>query len=165
MWIVGVGTAYAARGESSFSSVAQSAPRQTSTSSLESRAQEYWARRQAKDLSGAYPYYCSAYRARVSLAQFLQMTRLVRFDLRDVRVTVTDAASAKDRAEVTIAYKFLMPTLGDQLLDGQTKEVWARDPDGQWCKQDEPVVLPFPASSPTPSAALGVLRAVQSTKS
>lgn len=124
-------------------------PQQTTKpkpSSLESRAQEYWTRRQAKDLAGAYPYYCSAYRARVSQGQFLQMTRLVRFDLRDVRVTA--AASSGDRAEVTVAYKFQMPTLADQLLDGQAKEMWVRDADGQWCKEDEPLSLPFPPPAP-----------------
>jgi hypothetical protein len=122
-----------------------SAPQPTA-SSLESRVQEYWVRRQAKDLAGAYPYYCSAYRSRVSQGQFLQMTRLVRFDIQDVRVT--GVTSSGDRAEATIAYKFLMPTLLNQLLDGRTTDVWARDADGKWCKEDEPLVLPFPPPAP-----------------
>jgi hypothetical protein len=150
MWLAGIGSMCAARGELSSAAAARAPQRavdsvatgQPAPSSLESRVQDYWGRRQAKDLSGAYPYYCSAYRARVSQAQFLQMTRLVRFDLRDVHVT--RAALAGDRADVTIAYRFLMPTMVDQPLEGQTKETWARDTDGQWCKADEPVVLPFP---------------------
>jgi hypothetical protein len=157
MSAVSIGSLCAARTESSSVLIARTQQKtamsrtslsQSPASSLQSRAEGYWARREAKDLSGAYPFYCSAYRARVPLAQFLQMTRLVRFDLRDIRVSLP--ASTGDRAEVTIAYRFLMPTLGDQLLDGQTKESWVRDSDGQWCKEDEPVLLPFPPSLPTP---------------
>ena len=120
--------------------------------SLENRAQQYWARRQAKDLTGAYPFYCSTYRSRVSQAQFLQLTRLVRFDLSDVRVAET--AVTGDRAEVTIAYKFLAPLLNGQALDGQAKETWIRDTDGQWCKEDEAVALPFPPGPSVPPPAV-----------
>lgn len=126
--------------------VAPAGPAVTSAS-VESRAQQYWERRQAKDLTGAYPFYCSAYRSRVSLAQFLQLTRLVRFDLSEARVA--DVAVTGDRAQITITYKFMAPTLAGQLLDGRTIETWIRDPDGQWCREDEPLALPFP-QSPSP---------------
>ena len=115
--------------------------------SLEARAQAYWDRRQAKDLTGAYPFYCSSYRSRVSQAQFLQMTRLVRFTLQNVKVTRT--VPKGDRMEVTVDYRFLVPTLPEPEAGGQTKEIWARDADGRWCKEDEPLVLPFPESTPT----------------
>ena len=122
---------------------------------LEKRAQAYWERRQAKDLSGAYPFYCASYRSRVSQADFLQMTRLVRFTLRDVKVSQMVAVGA--RAEITVDYRFMIPTLPNPENSGQTKEMWARDPDGQWCKEDEPLVLPFPDSfvnqSPPPPGA------------
>jgi len=121
------------------------------SASVEPRAQQYWARRQAKDLTGAYPFYCSGYRSRVSQAQFLQLTRLVRFDLSDIRVV--QATVSGDRAEVTIAYKFVAPLVSAQPLDGQAKETWVRDTDGQWCKEDEPVALPFPQSPSLPAGA------------
>jgi hypothetical protein len=121
---------------------------ESATSALQIRAQSYWGRRQAKDLSGAYSFYCSAYKARVPLAEFLQMTRLTRFDLKDARVT--DLKPSGDSVEVVVNYRFVMPTLADQLLDGQTSERWARDSNGEWCKPDEPIVLPFPPQPVAP---------------
>jgi hypothetical protein len=113
---------------------------------LEIRAQQYWDRRRAKDLSGAYSFYCSEYRARVSQAQFLQMTRLVRFDLTEARIAKVQVD--EQQADVTVAYRFLLPTLPGQLADGESTESWRRDTDGQWCKDDEPLVLPFPDVPP-----------------
>lgn len=121
--------------------------------SLEMRAQQYWARRQAKDLTGAYPFYCSAYRARVPLPQFLQLTRLVRFDLSEVRVA--EAAVTGNRADVSVVYKFVAPMVSAQTLDGRAKETWIRDTDGQWCKEDEPIALPFPPGAQGPPPAGG----------
>ena len=122
-------------------------------SAIEARAQKYWERRQAKDLLGAYPFYCAVFRARVSQSQFLHMTRLTRFDLSDSRVTsVTIKDQANDKAQVTVDYKFLVPTLSGQPVPGRVTELWALDPDGQWCKQDEPLVMPFGPPPP----ALGV---------
>jgi len=116
---------------------------------IEARAQNYWERRQAKDLLGAYPFYCTAFRARVSQSQFLQMTRLIRFNLTETRVTsVTINDQANDKAQVTVDYKFVVPTLSAEPVPGRVTELWALDPDGQWCKADEPFVLPF--RSPTP---------------
>lgn len=118
----------------------------TNAVSIEKRVQEYWDRRKAKDLAGAYPFYCSPYRSRVSQAQFLQLTRLVRFDLLEVRVA--SVVPMADRAEVTIAYRFMVPTLPEPERDGRTTEIWARDTNEQWCKEDEPLVLPFPSTTP-----------------
>jgi hypothetical protein len=88
----------------------------------------------------------------VSQAQFLQMTRLVRFDLTDVHVA--GVTTEGNRATVRIAYHFMMPTISTDPLPGEASEVWLREPDGQWCKEDEPIVLPFPAAgqsgSPVP---------------
>jgi hypothetical protein len=119
---------------------ARATPAQATT--LEDRVQQYWKRRQAKDLAGAYPFYCAAYRARVSQTEYLQLTRLARFDLSDVRIAGT--APSAGGVAVTIAYRFLMPTISDRPLDGHATEIWTRDAGGEWCKQDEPVVLPFP---------------------
>jgi hypothetical protein len=109
---------------------------------LLSRARAYWERRQAKDLAGAYAFYCAGYKGRVSQPQLMQMTRLNRFDLKDISVSAT--MTGADRAQVTIAYKFMLPTLPGELVDAKATDAWSRDPDGQWCKEDEPLVLPFP---------------------
>ena len=121
-------------------------------SAIEARVQKYWERRQAKDLLGAYPFYCAAFRAGVSQSQFLQMTRLIRFDLTETRVTsVTIKDQANDKAQVTVDYKFLVPMLSAGPVSGRATELWALDPDGQWCKESEPLVLPFGAPTPPPS--------------
>jgi hypothetical protein len=113
-------------------------------SAIEARAQTYWERRQAKDLLGAYPFYCAAYRARVSQSQFLQMTRLIRFDMKETRVSsVNINDQANDKAQVTVDYKFLVPTLSAEPVSGRSTELWVLDRDGQWCKEDEPLVIPF----------------------
>ena len=116
--------------------------------SLVDRATQYWERRKAKDLSAAYVFYCDAYKSRVSRDQYLQLTRLTRFGLTDVKVTADPAAHG--RAEVTVAYKYLMPTLDTRPLAGQTTEMWAQDKSGEWCKEDEPLVLPFPSGGRGP---------------
>jgi len=113
---------------------------------LQRRALEYWQRRQAKDLTNAYPFYCAEYRARVPLAQYLQQTRLVRFDLTDVHVS--GAEPDGPRMKVRIGYRFLVPSLPQPEQSGQTMESWARGADGLWCKEDEPLVVPFPVTSP-----------------
>jgi hypothetical protein len=118
---------------------------------LRDRAGQYWKRRQAKDLTGAYPFYCATYRSRVSQPQFLQMTRLVRFDLHDVAVRAV--AIEGTRASVRVTYKFLLPTLADTLVDGEISEYWVREASGEWCKEDEPLILPFPPPSQAPGAA------------
>ena len=109
---------------------------------LEARVQHYWARRQAKDLVGAYPFYCEAYRSRVSQTAFTQLTRLNRFDLTDVKVSAT--VPDRDRFQVTITYRFKAPMVPADSLTGQATDAWKRDTDGKWCKEDEPLVLPFP---------------------
>ena len=147
----------------------QETPRQASNarrgepaSSLESRVNDYWRRRQAKDLAGSYPFYCAGYRARVSAAQFLQLTRLTRFDLNDVRMT--GATAEGNRTTVHIAYRFMMPTLSDQPVPGDATETWMREADGQWCKEDEPLVLPFPQGvTPGGAAPSGVSGSAPST--
>lgn len=121
-------------------------------SSLEGRVLQDRAKRQAKDLSGAWTFYCAAYQARVSQPQFMQMTRLLRFDLRDIKVARIQMAGAK--ADVTISYQFAIPTMPDRQVEGQAQDAWSNGSDGQWCKEDEPLVLPFPTSS-SPTAEPG----------
>ena len=113
------------------------------------RAEAYWKRREAKDLLGAYAFYCSAYKKRVSQAQFLGLTRLSRFDLRDTRVQA--GAETGNRVEVTVSLRFVMPKVALEPLETRSTEWWARDTDGQWCKEDEPLVLPFPRN-PQPAS-------------
>jgi hypothetical protein len=110
---------------------------------LLARATQYWDRRKAKDLGGAYVFYCTAYKSRVSRDQYLQLTRLTRFDLTDVKVAADP--EARGRAEVGVAYKYLFTPVSDKPLDGKTNEIWVQDGDGEWCKEDEPLVLPFPS--------------------
>lgn len=116
--------------------------------SLVERVTQYWERRKAKDLAGAYVFYCDAYKSRVSRDQYLQLTRLTRFTLTDVKVIADPAAHG--RAEVTVAYKYLMPVIDSRPLEGKTTELWAQDKNGEWCKEDEPLVLPFPSGGRDP---------------
>lgn len=111
---------------------------------LVARVEAYWKRREAKDLAGAYTFYCSGFKARVPQAEFLRLTRLTRFDIRDVRVA--PVVENAPRLEVTISLRFSMPSLAREPIESQTKEWWARDAGWQWCKEDEPLVLPFPRS-------------------
>src|SRR5438445_366324 len=99
--------------------------RAVTAATVQERAQQYWARRQAKDLAGAYTFYCAGYRSRVSQAQYLQLTRLTRFDL--VSIDVISAEPAGDGFDVTISYRFVAPTVADQPLIGRTSERWRRD--------------------------------------
>jgi hypothetical protein len=120
----------------------------TRSQSIEERAQLYWNRRQAKDLTGAHPYYCLAYRAKVPLAEYLLLTRLVRFDLRNIQVSKIALDQTGNRAAVTITYAFVFPTLPDQLAEAEATDTWLREADGTWCKEDEPIALPFPSGQP-----------------
>jgi hypothetical protein len=127
------------------SSVTETSPlrRGAAPASLVDRATQYWERRRAKDLAGAYVFYCDAYKSRVSHDQYLQLTRLTRFELTDVKVTADPAAH--DRAQVTVAYKYMMPVIDTRPLEGKTTEMWAQDKNGEWCKEDEPLILPLPS--------------------
>lgn len=106
-----LGCAHAANGIQSRDSQRPSAVRSTSAASerLQSHIEEYWKRRQAKDLAGAYAFYCTAYKARVPQAEFLQLTRLTRTDLRGVRVARIKQTG--DRAEVWLSLRFMIPAL------------------------------------------------------
>jgi hypothetical protein len=112
---------------------------------VEARARQYWAKRADRDLQGAYAFYCSPYKSRVPLVEYLKLTRLVRFQLTDVRVT--HATPVGDRMEVTVEYRFVAPSISAEPLRGETKDVWGRE-NGTWCKVDEPLILPFPSTNP-----------------
>jgi hypothetical protein len=108
---------------------------------VEVRAEQYWKARAERDLIAAHPFYCTAYKARVPLNEFVKMTRLTRFELKDVKVAKTTPVG--ERVEVTVKFQFMAPKISAEPLDGQAMDVWAKDTDGQWCKEDEPFVLPF----------------------
>jgi len=135
-------TATDGRAQSSSATVVTSASGAEGTPLL-ARASQYWERRKAKDLGGAYVFYCATYKSRVSRDQYLQLTRLTRFDLTEVKVSADPAS--RGRAAVTVAYKYLFTAISDKPLDGKTSEIWLQDNDGQWCKEDESIVLPFPS--------------------
>lgn len=116
---------------------------------LRTRVAAYWQRRQAQDLAGMYDFYSATYRTTVSRASFLQQTRLLRFPL--TNATVTRVAITGDRAEVTINYTFIYPTLRLEPLASAAEEVWVREND-TWFKQEEPVVMPFPTLPAGPPA-------------
>ena len=116
-----------------------------SAESLAARVEAYWQRRQAKDLEGAYSFYCPGYKQRVQRSEFLRLTRLTRFDLREVRVE--PPRPAQGRAAVTVQLRFMAPFIAPEALQGRTTEWWSRDADGEWCKEDEPLVLPFPPAA------------------
>jgi hypothetical protein len=113
---------------------------------VEARALQYWDHRRNKDLDAAYGFYCSDYRARVSRGEFLKLTRLVRFDLQDVRVIRVEGEPP--RANVTVGFRFTLPLPLGQLADGEATDAWKVDADGRWCKEDEPLVMPFPGATP-----------------
>jgi hypothetical protein len=119
-------------------------PTSAPADSLVARVEAYWKRREAKDLAGAYTFYCSGYQTRVSRAEFLGFTRLTRFDIRDVHVA--PVVEAANRVEVTVSFRFIAPALSQEPIESQTKEWWTREAGRQWCKEDEPLVLPFPRS-------------------
>jgi hypothetical protein len=121
-------------------------------SALASRAEAYWKRREAKDLQGAYAFYCDEYRKRVPLAEFLRLTRLTRFDIRDTRVA--PVAEASDRVQVTVFFTFLMPSISPKPIESHATTWWARGADRQWCKEDEPFFPPIP-KGPSPSTSSG----------
>jgi hypothetical protein len=121
---------------------AASDPATHAEASLRTRVSEYWALRQARNLVGIYPYYSSQYRARVSRDEFVKQTRLVRFELSDA--VVAGVAMSGTRADVTVAYRLVMPTLGTEPLRSTSVETWITEPDGQWYRLDEPLQLPFP---------------------
>jgi hypothetical protein len=119
---------------------------ETSTS-LEQRAAAYWKMREARDLAGAYAFYCAAYRGRVSRDEFIGMTRLVRFGISDVQIASANLSG--ERAQVTISYRFMMPTISPNPIATETSEWWALE-GGDWCKEDEPLALPFPRPGKSP---------------
>jgi hypothetical protein len=126
----------------SFGCAARQAHRQApAVVSLESRVEAYWKRREAKDLAGAYAFYCVGYRQRVSQVEFVGLTRLTRLDIRGTQVT--QVVHDGDRTDVTVSYTFLMPTVSSEPIAGDVTESWSREADGSWCKEDEPLVLPF----------------------
>jgi hypothetical protein len=111
---------------------------------VEVRAQQYWNKRAQRDLTGAYAFYCPSYKARVPLSEYVKQTRLVRFQLQDVHIAKTTPDGA--RMQVTVAYRFVVPTLGPEPVSGETTEVWERS-GRAWCKVDEPLLLPIPSTS------------------
>src|SRR5207244_6049487 len=64
-----------------------------------------------------------------------QMTRLVRFDLSDIKIAAV--VEEGDYANVRVTYKFPAPNITPGLLEGETTETWRRDSGGQWCKQED----------------------------
>jgi hypothetical protein len=124
-----------------------SSAQQTNRIGIEARAMKYWQTRADKDLAQAYTFYCPMYRTRVSQPSFIQQTRLIRFDLRNVRVARVDQET-DTRAVVHIRFRYLVPTLSPEPLDGEASDVWIKDASGEWCKEDEPLVLPFPPPAP-----------------
>jgi hypothetical protein len=113
---------------------------------LEARVAAYWEQRRLKDLSSMYEFYSTSYRAKMPREEFLKLTRLVRFDLRDIAVSQVKASG--DTVVVTITYRMLVPTIGAEAVPSQTDEAWIKDVDGAWRKQDEPLVTPFPTLTP-----------------
>jgi hypothetical protein len=83
----------------------------------------------------------------VPLADYAGMVRLVRFDLQDIRIAKVEKADPSgNHVQVTIAFRFVAPMLGGRLLDARAKSAWRLDNDGQWCKEDELIELPFSES-------------------
>ena len=119
-------------------------PSAQSTTALVTRVEQYWALRQAKDLAGAWTFYCAEYRARVPRPEYMKMLRLIRFDLRDLKVAQTVVAG--NTAQVTISYQLSLLRLPGQDVEGRATQRWALE-DGEWCKTDEALELPFPTAT------------------
>jgi hypothetical protein len=110
---------------------------------LAARAERYWKAREERDLIAAYPFYCSDYKKRVPLSEFVKQTRLARFELKNIKIT--EISRRGQLFDVTITYQFMAPMLTDRPLESRVTDVWTKDSDGLWCKQDEPATLPFPS--------------------
>ena len=79
----------------------------------------------------------------------MQMTRLLRFNIEDLKITAVDVTPKA--AKVVLSYAFTLPTVPDQRLKGEASAAWSLGEDGQWCKDDEPLPLPFPSGAPANS--------------
>ena len=77
----------------------------------------------------------------MSREAFIHTTRLVRFGLSDTQIASVNLSG--ERAQVTIAYRFMMPAISPNPIATETSEWWALE-GGEWCKEDEPLVLPYP---------------------
>ncbi len=74
----------------------------------------------------------------------MKLTRLVRFPILEFKVTSAELAA--DKATVTVWRKADTPGSPLGQVDSESQQVWLRGTDGSWCKEDEPLLLPFPGN-------------------
>jgi hypothetical protein len=97
---------------------------------------------QGKDLSEMYGFYCEPYRQKTPKPSFLSMTRLIRFPILEFKVAGAEVTG--DKATVTVWRKSDAVGMPVGQFESESQQVWLRSSDGSWCKEDEPLVLPFP---------------------
>jgi hypothetical protein len=129
-------------------SCATASPPRPRISDLSARVQQYWNRRQAKDLAGMYALYSSGYRTRHTREEFLRKFRLIRFDVLDFRLVGVENVSP-GVADVTVSYRTSAPKI-PQPIDAQVTDRWIREKDGAWYKETEKILLPSPGSDGRP---------------
>ncbi|MEO8431546.1 MAG: hypothetical protein ABI592_08555 [Acidobacteriota bacterium] len=112
---------------------------------LTGRVRTFWENRQRKDLGAMYAFYSAGYRSRHPREEFLKKSRLTRFDILEFRVA--DVSITEGRADVTIAYRAQSPPKIPGAFESTVKETWILDPDHQWYRERETILLPFPGAT------------------
>jgi hypothetical protein len=111
-------------------------------SALEKRARAWWTVRQAKDAKAMYELLEPAYRNSTTFDVFLvQVPRLTRIPLEDVRFESITRVPDAPRAKVTFAAKSKLPRAGET-VDIKFEDQWVFE-QGEWWRVYVPPVLPF----------------------
>lgn len=110
--------------------------------SLAERVTAFMTAWRARDMSAMYGFYCGSYQQKTPKPEFLKLTRLIRLSILEFRVS--DAVVAAEKATVTVWRKTDAVGMPVGQFDSESKQVWLRGADGTWCKEDEPLLLPFP---------------------
>jgi hypothetical protein len=112
---------------------------------LAARVQAFMTAWQARDLSEMYTFYCEPYRQKTTRTEYLKLTRLMRFPI--LEFSVAGAEAAEGKAVVTVRRKADAAPSPVGVFDSESQQVWVLGADGTWCKEDEPLILPFPGPS------------------
>lgn len=102
----------------------------------------FWTAWKNRDLGSMYGLYCRDYQAKVPREEYMKLQRLLRYPL--VEFTLTGAEVLDGRATVRIRARNDVPAHPLGSIDAETTQVWLQQADGTWCKEDEPLLLPFP---------------------
>jgi hypothetical protein len=102
----------------------------------------FWTAWKSRDLPGMYGFYCREYQSRVPREEYLKLQRLVRYPI--LEFSLTGAGIDGPRATVTVHARNEVPGHPLGSMESDTPQVWLMTTDGRWCKEDEPLLVPFP---------------------